>query len=336
MSDSEKHMRAVEIREPGGPEVLQPATVEIPSIEADEILVEVAAAGVNRPDCLQRAGLYPLPPDASPLPGLELAGTVVACGSEVQRWNTGDRVVALTHGGSYAQFCKVNQAHALPWPQGLSATAAAGLPETLFTVHHNLIDRGELKRGESVLIHGGSSGIGSSAIQVAKAFGATVLTTAGSAEKCEYCTSLGADVVINYREADFEEAVKQATAGAGVDVVLDMVGGDYVMKNVRLLREDGRYILIAFLNGPKAEINFASFLPRRLKLAGSTLRPQSVAAKAKIAQDVERDLWPLVSAGKIESRVFAEFPLEQAAAAHELMESSAHMGKIVLTVAEGQ
>lgn len=325
-------MTGVEVSAPGGPEVLRPARLPVPAPGPGEVLIAVDAAGVNRPDCLQRAGLYAVPADASPLPGLEVAGRVAAVGESAARWSVGDRVVALTHGGGYAEFCVAHGEHCLPWPEGLSAAEAATLPETTFTVHHNLLERGRLARGETVLIHGGSSGIGSTAIQVAHALGATVITTAGSAEKCAYCERLGADVALNYRADDWEARVREATKPHGVDVVLDMVAGDYVMKNVRLLGEDGRYVMIAFLNGPKAEVNFAHFLPKRLTLVGSTLRPQSTARKAAIAFATGEDIWPLVRNGRIRSHVHARFPLERAADAHALMESSAHMGKIVLEV----
>jgi len=332
MSDIPERMRGVGIREAGGPDVLEAGDYSTPEPGPDDVLIKVVAAGVNRPDCLQRAGLYPLPIGASPLPGLEVAGIVVAAGTNAARWKIGDRVVALTHGGGYAEYCRAYHEHVLPWPEQLDAAAAATLPETTFTVHHNLLERGQLKSGEAVLIHGGSSGIGTTAIQVAKAIGARVITTAGSDEKCEFCLGLGADEAINYRERDFEEAVGELTGGTGVNVVLDMVAGDYVMKNMRVLGEDGRYVMIAFLHGPKAEVNFATFLPRRLTMMGSTLRPQSDAMKALIARNVEREIWPLVAEHRVISHIYARFPLTEAAAAHALMESSTHMGKIVLDV----
>ncbi|MEQ8659504.1 MAG: NAD(P)H-quinone oxidoreductase [Gammaproteobacteria bacterium] len=325
-------MRAVEVTAPGGPEVLVETRLPVPQPRDEEVLIRVFAAGVNRPDCLQRAGHYPVPPDASPLPGLEVAGEVVACGAAVTRWHSGDRVVALTHGGGYAEYCTADAGHCLPWPAGLSALQAAGLPETCFTVHHNLVERGRLAAGERVLVHGGSSGIGTTAIQVARALGAAVATTAGSAEKCGYCRDLGADHAFNYRESDWEEALKEAWP-QGVDVVLDMVGGPYVMKNIRVLAADGRYVMIAFLQGAKAEVNFGHVISKRLLITGSTLRPQSVAAKRAIASGVERDLWPLLADGRLRTHVHATFPLAAAASAHELMESSAHLGKIVLEVA---
>ncbi len=326
-------MRAIEVSEPGGPEVLQPVSVPLPQPGEGEVLIAVHAAGVNRPDCLQRAGLYPLPPDASPLPGLEVAGEVVALGAGVTRWKPGDRVVALTHGGGYAEYCAAHAEHCLVWPRGLSAVEAATLPETCFTVHHNLIERGRLRSGETVLVHGGSSGIGTTAIQVASALGAQVITTAGSAAKCDYCLQTGADHAINYRETDFEEAVRELVGRAGVDVVLDMVAGPYVMKNIRLLGNDGRYVMIAFLKGATAEVNFGHVLPKRLTLTGSTLRPQPVARKSAIAAAVAEEIWPLVLSGKVRSHIHATWPLEQAAEAHRVMEASTHMGKLALTVA---
>lgn len=329
-------MHAVEVTTPGGPEVLQPVQVAVPECGAEEVLIRVLAAGVNRPDCLQRAGLYPLPPDASPLPGLEVAGEVVAVGADVTRWQPGARVCALTHGGGYAEYCVANAGHCLPWPQGLSAAEAATLPETCFTVQHNMLERGRLRRGEAVLIHGGSSGIGTTAIQIAKAVGATVFATAGSAEKCDYCRQQGADFAINYRAEDFVDVVRDKTAGKGVDVVLDMVAGSYVMRNIRALGADGRYVMIAFLEGAVAEVNFGHFIPRRLTLTGSTLRPQSVAAKTRIADAVADSVWPLVHAGQVRSHIHASFALNDAAKAHQLMESSAHMGKLVLSINENQ
>jgi NADPH2:quinone reductase len=325
-------MNAIEIPAPGGPEVLRAGQVPVPVIGESEVLVKVAAAGVNRPDCLQRAGLYPLPPDASPLPGLEIAGEVVALGARAGRWRVGDRVVALTHGGGYAEYCRAQAEHCLPWPANLSAVEAASLPETCFTVQSNLFTRARLAAGETLLVHGGSSGIGATAIQLAKAAGARVLTTVGNAEKQRFCTELGADLAIDYKTADWLEAVLAATGKRGVDVVLDMVAGPYVEKNLRALAPDGRYSMIAFLLGAKAEVNFGHVLSKRLTLTGSTLRPQSVAQKAAIARDVEANVWPLVLAGRYRTSIFRTFPLGEAAQAHALMESSAHMGKIVLEI----
>lgn len=335
MSESKlpAEMRAVAVSVPGGPEVLVPVRLPVPRPAAEQVLIAVEAAGVNRPDCLQRQGLYPVPKDASPLPGLEIAGHVVACGAAVTRWQVGSRVVALVHGGGYAEYCLADGGHCLPWPAALPAVEAAGLPETCFTVHHNLLERGRLASGETLLVHGGSSGIGTTAIQVARARGARILTTAGSAEKCAYAERQGADHALNYREGDWEAMARELVGPGGVDVVLDMVAGPYVMKNIRLLGNDGRYVMIAFLQGATAEVNFGHVLPKRLTITGSTLRPQSVASKRRIAAAVEADVWPLVASGQVNSQVHAVFPLEQAALAHALMERSAHMGKIILQVA---
>ena len=255
-------MRGVTIREAGGPDVLRVEQCDVPQAGPEQVLVEVYAAGVNRPDCLQRAGLYPVPPDASPLPGLEIAGVVVAVGDAVTRWQPGDRVVALVHGGGYAEYCLADAGHCLPWPDGLSAEAAATLPETCFTVHHNLLERGRMRAMDSLLVHGGSSGIGTTAIQIAKAMGAVVITTAGSDEKCDYCLKMGADHAINYREEDFEKRVPELIPG-GVNVVLDMVAGPYVKKNIRILAEEGRYVMVAFLQGAVVEFNFAQLLTKQ-------------------------------------------------------------------------
>lgn len=323
-------MIGVEVTTPGGPEVLRATTLPLPVPKAGEVLVRVAAAGVNRPDCLQRAGLYPVPADASPLPGLEIAGEVVALGPNTTRWRLGDEVVALTHGGGYAEYCTAHGSHCLPWPAGLPAVEAAGLPETCFTVQHNLFTRAALRPGETVLVHGGSSGIGATALQLAAAYGARVLTTVGSEAKQAFCQRLGAELAINYRTEDWLEVVMAATGKRGVDVVLDMVGGPYVEKNLRALAPDGRYSMIAFLQGAKAEVNFGWVLGKRLTITGSTLRPQSTGQKAVIAREVEENIWPLIAAGKYRTEVFRTFPLGDAAAAHALMEASEHMGKIVL------
>ena len=332
MTDLPKQMKGIQIREAGAPDVLAPTMCDIPTIRNSEVLIKVHAAGVNRPDCLQRAGLYIAPEDASALPGLEVSGEIVAMGTNAGEWNLGDKVVALTHGGGYAEYCAAEYSHCLPWPIGLSAEEAAALPETTFTVYHNLIDRGELQQGESVLIHGGSSGIGSTAIQIAKATGARVFVTAGNTEKCNYCLKLGADFAINYNTSDFVKEVGDIQNGSGVDVVLDMVAGPYVKQNIELLAPDGRYIMIAFLGGIKAELNFGKFLTKRLALKGSTLRPQSVAQKSVIAAQVLTHVWPLVAGRKVTSNIYASFPLTDASKAHHLMESSAHLGKIVLKV----
>jgi NADPH:quinone reductase len=325
-------MRAVEIAEPGGPEVLRPVRRPVPAPMAGEILIRVAAAGVNRPDALQRAGAYAPPPDASDLPGLEAAGEVAAVGAGVTRWRVGDAVCALLPGGGYAEYVATPADHAMPVPQGLGMAEAAALCETYFTVWTNVFERGRLQAGESFLVHGGSSGIGTTAIQLAAARGARVFATAGSAEKCAACERLGAERAIDYREEDFVEAVRDATAGRGVDVILDMVGGDYLPRDVRALAPEGRLVMIAFLGGPKAELNFAQVMTKRLTITGSTLRPQSVEAKARIARALEREVWPLLAAGRIAPVMDRTYPLEEAAAAHARMESSAHIGKIVLTV----
>jgi putative PIG3 family NAD(P)H quinone oxidoreductase len=326
-------MRAVEISAPGGPEVLRPVRRPVPEPGSGEILIRVRAAGVNRPDALQRAGSYAPPPDASDLPGLEAAGEVAAVGPNVDLWKVGDPVCALLPGGGYAEYARTHQSHALPVPQGMGMREAGALCETFFTVWSNVFVRGGLGGGETFLVHGGSSGIGTTAIQLAEARGARVFATAGSAEKCAACRDLGAEIAINYREQDFVAEVRAATAGRGVDVILDMVGGDYIRHNVKALAEEGRLVMIAFLGGPVAELNFAQVMVRRLTLTGSTLRPQSVEAKARIAEDLRREVWPLLGTGRIAPVMDRVFPLAEAAAAHARMESSAHIGKIVLDVA---
>lgn len=326
-------MKAVEITQSGGPRVLQLCRAEVPSPQPAEVLIRVVAAGVNRPDCLQRRGRYKVPADASIFPGLEVAGEVIACGSEVTRWHVGDRIVALTHGGGYTQYCCANEGHCLPWPQGMTAIEAAALPETCFTVQYNLLTRVALSGSDTLLIHGGSSGIGTTAIQVAKALGARVLVTAGSDEKCDYCTDLGADHAINYRAQQWLQAVGRVTEERGVDVVLDMVAGPYVAQNLQVLALDGRYAMIACMLGPKAEIDVMQVLSKRLTLTGSTLRPQTPAQKSAIARDCEATMWPMIEHGQLKSMIHASFPLAEAWRAHELMESSRHMGKIVLEVA---
>lgn len=325
-------MRVAEISTPGGPEVLVAGTRPVPEPGPDEVLIRVAAAGVNRPDCLQRAGLYPPPPGASDLPGLEVAGEVAATGSNVTRWQPGDIVCALTHGGGYAEFVRAHGDHCLPVPERLTPAQAAALPETAFTVYFNVWMRAGLRSGDSLLIHGGSSGIGTTAIQFAKALGHDVIVTAGSDEKCAFCRELGADVAINYREGDWRQALSEARPD-GVDVILDMVAGPYTQKNIDSLRLDGRCAIIALVGGAVADgVNMASILRKRLTITGSTLRPQPDAVKADIATRLERDLWPLVSVGSMTPVIHATFPLAQAAEAHALMERGDHMGKIVLTV----
>jgi NADPH:quinone reductase len=326
-------MTAIEISKPGAPEMLKPATRPMPKPGAGEVLIEVAAAGVNRPDVMQRMGHYPPPPGASDIPGLEIAGKVVAVGDGVRQVKLGDAVCALVAGGGYAQYCAAPEPQCLPVPKGFSWVAAAALPETFFTVWHNLFERGRLKVGETVLIHGGSSGIGTTAIQLARAFGAKeIYATAGGAEKCRACERLGATRAINYREADFAAVVKAATENRGVDVVLDMVAGDYLQKNLDLLAMEGRLVIIAFLHGVKAEIDFGVVLRRRLTITGSGLRPRPVAEKGAIAAGLRDKVWPLLDAGKVKPQIDRTFPLADAAKAHALMESSAHIGKIVLTV----
>ena len=325
-------MTAIEIARFGGPEVLIPATRPMPQPQEGEILIKVAAAGVNRPDILQRTGGYAPPPGASDLPGLEIAGTVAALGSGVGGWKPGDAVCALVAGGGYAESCAAPAPQCLPVPKGLDMIQAAGLPETFFTVWTNVFDRGRLKAGESFLVHGGSSGIGTTAIQLAHAFGARVFTTAGSAEKCAACRALGADVAIDYRTEDFVGAVGAATEGRGVDVILDMVGGEYIKRNLKILAVEGRLVQISFLQGSSVELNLAPLMVKRQTLTGSTLRPRSVAEKGAIAAALGEKVWPLLEAGRIKPLIHATFPLADAAKAHRLMESSAHIGKIVLTV----
>jgi NADPH2:quinone reductase len=325
-------MRAVEVSKPGGPEVLQPAERPVPVPKAGEILVKVAAAGVNRPDVLQRMGLYPVPPDASDLPGLEIAGEVVALGPSAKVFNVGDKVCALVHGGGYAEYCTTPEVTALPVPKGLSLVEAASLPETCFTVWGNVYDRAKLAPGESLLVQGGSSGIGVTAIQMAKATGNRVFATAGSDGKCAACVRLGAEKAFNYKTQDFLAEVKAATGGKGVNVILDMVGGDYVPKELKALADDGRLVFIAFLRGPKTELDINELMRRRLTITGSTLRPRPVEFKGYIAKNLREKIWPLIEAGKIKPEIFKTFPLAQAADAHRLMESSQHIGKIVLTV----
>jgi NADPH:quinone reductase len=320
-------MRAVAITAPGGPEVLRPAEVARPEPGHGQILIRIAFAGVNRPDALQRAGSYAPPPTASPLPGLEAAGTVAAIGPGVTEWRVGDEVCALLPGGGYAEYAVTAAAHALPVPKGMALREAACLAETFFTVWSNVFGRGGLKAGEVFLVHGGSSGIGTTAIQLAHAFGARVFATAGSAEKCAACEALGAERAINYREEDFVAILK---ADGGADLILDMVGGSYLPRNVRALKDDGRLVQIAFLEGPKVELNFAEVMMRRLTITGSTLRPQSDLAKARIAASLREHVWPLLEAGRIAPVMDSEFPLEEAAGAHARMEGSGHIGKIVL------
>jgi NADPH2:quinone reductase len=322
-------MRAVEISAPGGPDVLRLCERPVPVPGAGQIVIEVAWAGVNRPDALQRAGSYAPPPGASDLPGLEAAGTVAAVGPGVSRWKPGDEVCALLPGGGYADYVLTSAAHALPIPEGLGLKQAACLPETFFTVWTNVFERGGLKAGERFLVHGGTSGIGTTAIQLASAFGARVFATAGSAEKCAKCLELGAERAIDYTSEDFVEVLR---AEGGADLILDMVGGPYIPRNVKALADDGRLVMIAFLQGPKAELNFAEIMVRRLTVTGSTLRPRSELDKARIAEGLEDKVWPLLAAGRVAPVMDSEFPLAEAAAAHRRLETPAHVGKIVLKV----
>jgi len=317
----------------GGPEVLKPATMAVPGPAHGELLIKVAAAGVNRPDVAQRMGQYNPPPGASPVPGLEVAGEVVATGSGTGRFRIGDQVCALVAGGGYAEYCVAPELQTLPIPQGLSVLEAAGVPETYFTVWTNVFDRGRLQSGETFLVHGGSSGIGTTAIQLATAFGATAYTTAGNAGKCQACTDLGAARAINYREEDFVEVIKSLTDGKGVDLILDMVGGDYVDRNLDALAVEGGLVQIAFLGGAKIEANFMKLMLKRLTWTGSTLRPRSIEQKAEIARQLEAKVWPMMASGKLKPIIHQTFALEDAAKAHAAMEASEHIGKLLLTTA---
>lgn len=326
-------MPAIEIREPGAPDVLTPTTRPVPQPSDGEVLIRVLAAGVNRPDVMQRKGLYPAPPGASDLPGLEVAGEVVAVGAGVSDPAPGERVCALVAGGGYAHYCTAPAALCLPWPAGYDAVRAAALPETFFTVWSNVFDRGRLRAGERFLVHGGSSGIGTTAIQLARAFGATVYATAGSADKCAACVDLGAAAAINYREEDFVARIRELTDGRGVDLILDMIMGEYLARNLQCLAADGRLVFIAVQGGPKVkELNVLPIMLKRLTLSGSTLRPRSIADKSAIANALREQVWPLLAAGSVAPVVHASFALERAADAHTLMESSTHVGKIMLTL----
>jgi len=328
-------MRAIGFDAPGEPAVLRLEHLPLPRLRPDDVLIRVAYAGVNRPDCLQRAGLYPPPPGASPLLGLEVAGEVVAAGSEVPREMIGQFVAALTPGGGYAEYCAAHWQHCLPVPDGMLLAEAAALPETLFTVWHNLFERGLARDGESVLIHGGTSGIGTMAIMLAKAFDMEVICTCGDNAKCAAAGRIGADLAINYRETDFVESVLAHTQGKGVNVVLDMVSGDYVARNLKCLAEDGRHVTIAVLGGAKADVNMAQVMMRRLTLTGSTLRPRSDAFKAALADEIADNAWPMFVDGELAPVMDMTFPLAEAAAAHARMEAGEHVGKIVLEVAGG-
>ena len=327
-------MTCVEIAEPGGPEQLRITTRPVPAPAKGEVLIKVAAAGVNRPDVVQRLGNYAPPEGVTDIPGLEVSGTVAALGDGVEGWKIGDALCALVAGGGYGEYVTAPTEQCLPVPKGLSMVEAAALPETFFTVWTNLYERGDLKPGETLMVHGGTSGIGTTAIQVASRLGAKVIATAGSAEKCQACLDLGAARAVNYREEDFVEAAKDFTGGKGVDVILDMVGGDYIEKNLKSLNRDGRLVNIAFMKGAKAEINFMPLMLKRLTITGSTLRAQSVARKGKIARAVRENVWPLIEKGEVKPVIYKTFSLDQAREAHELMESNRHIGKIVFQVAE--
>ena len=332
MAEIPDTMIAVEISAPGGPDVLKPKIVPVPKPGSGQILIKVAAAGVNRPDVAQRMGVYPPPPGHSPLPGLEVAGEIVATGGSVTRWRPGNKVCALVNGGGYAEYCLAEEPIALPIPAGLDMIKAAAVPETFFTVWNNVFERGRLAAGEWLLVHGGSSGIGTTAIQLGKAFGAKVIATAGSADKCKACLELGADHAVNYKTDDFVAAVKTATAGKGVDVTLDMVGGDYTERNIIAAAEDGRIVQIATLGGAEVKINIARLMMKRVTLTGSTLRPRTREVKAGFARALEEKVWPLLAAGKVKVVMDSTFPLAKAADAHRRLETSAHIGKVVLVV----
>jgi putative PIG3 family NAD(P)H quinone oxidoreductase len=332
MSQLPSRMTAIAIKSPGGPEVLVPEERSVPAPGATEILVKVRAAGVNRPDVMQRKGQYPPPPGAPDIPGLEIAGDVVAVGASVKRWKTGDKICALVTGGGYAEYCVTDESTALAVPKGFSYVEAAALPETFMTVWHNVFERGALKSGETLLAHGGSSGIGTTAIMLAKQFGAKVIVTAGSAEKCEACRKLGADIAIDYNKEDFVAATKQATGGKGAELILDMVGGDYVDRNFDAAAVEGRIVQIATQKGPKVTIDLRRLMLKRLTHTGSTLRARPVADKAAIARALEAKVWPLLEAGKVRPQIDSTFPLAKAADAHARMETSLHVGKIMLEV----
>ncbi len=330
MAKLPSEMTAIEITEPGGPEVLRPTRRAVPEPGLGEVLIEVAAAGVNRPDTMQRQGAYPPPPGASDLPGLEVSGRVVASGPGAHRFEVGEAVCALTHGGGYAEYCVAPETQALPVPAGLSVVEAAGLPETCFTVWTNAFERARLRAGERLLVHGGSSGIGTTAIQIASALGVRVFATAGSAEKCAACEGLGAERAIDYRNEDFVAVVKEITGGEGVDVVLDIVGGSYASRNLAALRAEGRLAQIAVQEASKSQIDLFALMRKRLTIVGSTLRPQSVESKARISASLEETVWPLIEAGLVRPVIDTRLPLDQAAAAHARMEAGQHIGKILL------
>jgi putative PIG3 family NAD(P)H quinone oxidoreductase len=325
-------MKAVEIAQPGRPDVLRLAERPRPEPRAGEVLVRVAAAGVNRPDLMQRQGKYPPPPDASDIPGLEIAGTIETVGADVTAWRAGDPVCALVSGGGYAEYCTAPAPQCLPVPGGFSMVEAAAIPETFFTVWHNVFERGRLASGETLLVHGGASGIGTAAIQLARAFGARVLATAGSPEKCAACARLGAERAIDYRREDFVTAVREATGGRGVDVILDMVGGDYTPRNLACLAVEGRLVQIAVQKGARVEVDLLAIMQKRLTVTGSTLRPRPVEEKAAIARALRERVWPLLESGRVRPVIYETFPLARAADAHRALESGQHIGKVVLTV----
>ena len=334
MNNIPQSMNYIQIEKHGDPGVLKLHSMPVPEPGPGEVLIKVAAAGVNRPDVMQRKGLYPPPPGATDIPGLEVSGTVVSVGQNVSKPPINSEVCALVTCGGYAEYCLAAASICLPVPEKISLGNAAGIPETFFTVWTNVFKRGQLKAGESLLVHGGSSGIGTTAIQLGKAFGATVYTTAGTSDKCEFCNNLGADAAINYREQDFSEEIKRLTEGKGVNVILDMVGGPYFPKNIRLLADEGRLVQIALMQGSKAEVDFRSLLLKRVTLTGSTLRPRSVEEKTKIAHALQKNVWPMLESGAIRPIIHETFPLKQASEAHRLMESSAHIGKILLKPAD--
>ena len=323
-------MNYIQIEKHGDPDVLKLSSQSVPDPGPDEVLIRVEAAGVNRPDIMQRKGLYPPPPGATDVPGLEVSGIVVKTGKNVAEPKVGSQVCALVSCGGYAEYCLASASICLPFPEKISLEHAAGIPETFFTVWTNVFERGQLKSGETLLVHGGSSGIGTTSIQLGKAFGATVYTTAGTQEKCEYCKNLGADAAINYNENDFEAEIKTLTENRGVDVILDMVGGPYFPKNIKILAAEGRLLQIALMQGYKAEVDFRPLLMKRVTLTGSTLRPRSIKEKAEIARALRKEVWPLLDSGTIRPIIHQTFPLEKAADAHRLMESSSHIGKILL------
>ena len=332
LSGLPESMTVIAIGAPGGPEVLKPERRPVPMPGAREILIRVVAAGVNRPDALQRSGAYPPPKGASDILGLEVAGVVVAVGGSVARWKVGDEVCALTPGGGYAEYALVDGSNALPIPKGMSPAQAAAIPETFFTVWHNVFERAGLKPGETLLVHGGASGIGTTTIMLAKAFGSQVVITAGSEEKCAACRALGADIAINYRNEDWLAIVKEVTSARGADVILDMVGGPYIEQNYQAAAIEGRIVNIAFLQGSRVEVDYMRLMMKRLTHTGSTLRAQSVEAKGRIAAQLEEKIWPLLVQGKCHPLIHARFPLDQASEAHALMETNAHIGKIILDV----